>query len=85
MGDGAEVTEWDRCCRVAECGCVAHKRKLVEDLNGYLREFRTRRADLAATPGYAWDVLAEGAAKVRPEVEGLMGDVRRAMHVDAER
>ena len=85
VGDGAEVTEWDRCCRVAECGCVAHKRKLVEDLNGYLREFRTRRADLAATPGYAWDVLAEGAAKVRPEVEGLMGDVRRAMHVDAER
>ena len=85
VGDGAEVAEWDRCCRVAECGCVAHKRKLVEDLNGYLREFRTRRADLAATPGYAWDVLAEGAAKVRPEVEGLMGDVRRAMHVDAER
>ncbi len=83
--DPAEIAEWDRCCRVAECGCVAHKRKLVEDLNGYLREFRTRRAELSATPGYAWEVLAAGAAKVRPEVEDLMGDVRRAMHVDAER
>ena len=83
--DAAEIAEWDRCCRVAECGCVAHKRKLVEDLNAYLRPFRERRAELAATPGYAWEVLAEGAAKVRPEVESLMGDVRRAMHVDAER
>ncbi|MDO8847953.1 MAG: tryptophan--tRNA ligase [Coriobacteriia bacterium] len=83
--DAGEIAEWDRCCRVAECGCVAHKRKLVEDLNGYLREFRTRRAELAASPGYAWEVLAAGAAKVRPEVEDLMGDVRRAMHVDAER
>jgi len=70
---------------VAECGCVAHKRKLVEDLNAYLRPFRERRAELAAAPGYAWEVLAEGAARVRPEVESLMADVRRAMHVDAER
>ncbi len=79
--DAAEIAEWDRCCRVAECGCVAHKRKLVEDLNAYLRDFRARRAELAATPGYAWEVLAAGAAKVRPEVEDLMrrrppGDAR---------
>jgi len=83
--DPAEIAEWDRCCRVAECGCVAHKRKLVEDVNAYLREFRSRRAELAATPGYAWEVLAAGAAQVRPAVEELMGEVRRALHVDAER
>ncbi len=82
--DPADVVEWDRCCRVAECGCVSHKRKLVEDLNAYLRDFRTRRAELAAEPGYAWEVLAEGAGRVRPEVEELMGRVRRAMHIDAE-
>ncbi|MBN1192950.1 MAG: tryptophan--tRNA ligase [Coriobacteriia bacterium] len=82
--DSAEIAEWERCCRVAECGCVAHKRKLIEDLNAYLRSFRERRAELASTPGYAWEVLAEGAAKVRPAVEELMGAVRRAMHVDAE-
>jgi tryptophanyl-tRNA synthetase len=83
MGDPAEIAEWDRCCRVAECGCVAHKRKLVEDLNAYLRPFRERRAALAAEPGLAWKVLADGAARVRPVVEELMGAVRRAMHVDA--
>jgi tryptophanyl-tRNA synthetase len=83
--DPAEISEWDRCCRAAECGCVAHKRKLIEDLNAYLRDFRTRRAELAAEPGYAWEVLAAGAGRVRPEVESLMADVRRAMHVDAER
>ncbi|MBN2847602.1 MAG: tryptophan--tRNA ligase [Coriobacteriia bacterium] len=83
VGDPGEIAEWDRCCRVAECGCVAHKRKLVEDLNAYLRPFRERRAALAVEPGVAWEVLADGAARVRPVVEELMGDVRRAMHVDA--
>ncbi len=81
--DPAAIPEWDRCCRAAECGCVAHKKALVEDLNAYLRDFRTRRAELAAEPGYAWEVLAAGAERVRPEVESLMADVRRAMHVDA--
>ncbi len=85
VGDPADVVEWDRCCRVAECGCVAHKRQLVEDLNAYLREFRTRRAEIAARPGYAWEVLADGASRVRPAIEELMSAVRRAMHVDADR
>lgn len=79
-----EIAEWDRCCRVAECGCVAHKRKLIEDLNAYLAPFRERRAEIAARPGYAWEVLADGAARVRPAVEDLMAHVRAAMHVDAE-
>jgi tryptophanyl-tRNA synthetase len=83
VGDPDGIAEWDRCCRVAECGCVAHKRTLVEDLNAYLRPFRERRAALAVEPGVAWEVLAEGAARVRPVVEELMRDVRRAMHVDA--
>lgn len=82
--DPAQIEEWDRCCRVAECGCVAHKRQLVEDLNAYLAPFRERRAELASRPGYAWEVLAEGAARVRPAVEDLMSAVRVAMHVDAE-
>ena len=83
--DAADIAEWDRCCRAADCGCVAHKKQLVEDLNAYLRDFRTRRAELAAEPGYAWEVLTAGAARVRPEVESLMAEVRRSMHVDAER
>ena len=85
VGDPADVAQFDRCCRVAECGCVAHKRKLIEDLNAYLRPFRERRAELAERPGYAWEVLTAGAEKVRPTVEELMGTVREAMHIDAGR
>jgi hypothetical protein len=58
---------------------------LVEELNAYLRPLREKRAEMAAHPGYAWEVLSDGAARVRPVVEDLMGAVRRAMHVDAER
>lgn len=83
VGAPADVAEFDRCCRVAECGCVAHKRKLVDDLNAYLGPFRQRRADLAREPGYAWEVLEDGAARVRPAVRELMADVRRALHIDA--
>ena len=37
----------------------------------------------AADPAAAWKVLEEGAQRVRPAVEELMGEVRRSMHVDA--
>jgi tryptophanyl-tRNA synthetase len=71
-----EIGEWDRCCRAAECGCVAHKRKLAEDLVAYLAPFQERRAELAARPGYAWEVLAAGAAKVRPVTDELVAVCR---------
>lgn len=83
VGDPADIAEWDRCCRSAECGCVAHKRAFAQDLNEYLSGFRARREELAAEPHYAWDVLEEGAARVRPAVDELMGSVRRSLHVDA--
>jgi tryptophanyl-tRNA synthetase len=82
VGDPASVAEWDRCCRMAECGCVAHKKAMAEDLNEYLSSFRTNRRTLASDSGYAWDVLAEGALRVRPAIEELMESVRDAMHVN---
>ncbi len=83
IGAADDVAEWDRCCRVADCGCVAHKRAMAEDLNAYLADFRARRAELAKEPGYAWEVLTDGAARVRPAVDELMSAVRRSMHVDS--
>jgi tryptophanyl-tRNA synthetase len=77
-----EIAGWDSCCRVAECGCVAHKRKLIDDLTAYLAPFRERRAELAAREGYAWDVLTDGAARVRPVVRETIEVVRRLVHVD---
>jgi tryptophanyl-tRNA synthetase len=82
IGDPAEVAEFDRCCRVAECGCVAHKRKMADDLVGYLGEFQAKRLELAAKPGYAWEVLAAGADKARPVTSEVIGACRRLVRID---
>jgi tryptophanyl-tRNA synthetase len=82
VAPAAETAEWDRCCRVAECGCVAHKKKLIDDLTAFLAEFRERRAELAAKPGFAWDVLADGALRIRPVAEEVIGRCRVHTRVD---
>jgi tryptophanyl-tRNA synthetase len=79
-----EIAEWDTCCRAAECGCVSHKKKLIEDLVAYLAPFRERRAELAARPGYAWEVLAAGAERARPVTREVLNTVRRLTHIDPE-
>ncbi|GAB4274731.1 MAG: tryptophan--tRNA ligase [Coriobacteriia bacterium] len=83
IADEDEISEWDAGCRAATVGCVAHKRRLCEQLNGYLREFRTRRAELAQEKDAAWAVLRDGHDRVRPVIEEVMADVRSAMHIDA--
>ncbi len=85
QGDGAstETSRWDACCRSAECGCVAHKRAMADELVAYLAPFRERRAALAATPGYAWDVLRDGAERVRPVVRETIERVRELVHIEA--
>jgi tryptophanyl-tRNA synthetase len=77
-----EVAEWDRCCRVAECGCVAHKKKFAEDLISYLAPFQERRAELEAIPGFAQEVLARGAAKAKPVTEGVVATCRELIGLD---
>ncbi len=78
-----EIGEWDRCCRTAECGCVAHKKKLAEDLEAYFAPFQARRADLAAIPNYAWDVLSKGAEKARPVTGEVISTCRELVGIDA--
>ena len=78
-----EIAEWDRCCRSAECGCVAHKRKLAEDLVAYFAPFQARRAELAAIPDFAWKVLAGGAAKVRPITSEVVATCRELVGIDS--
>jgi tryptophanyl-tRNA synthetase len=82
--DASEMSKWEKCCRAAECGCVAHKQKLTEDLIAYLAPFQARRAKLAAKPGYAWKVLEEGAAYARPVIREVVDTVRRLVQIDAE-
>ena len=82
IAEAGEIAEWDRCCRVAECGCVAHKRKLADDLVAYLAPFQERRAALAAVPGYAAEVLAGGAARVKPVTTEVVATCRELMGLD---
>ncbi len=82
IGEPGVIAEFDSCCRVAGCGCVSHKQKLVADLTAYLAPFRERRSELATRPGYAWEVLDGGAARVRPVVNQVLETVRRLVKLD---
>ena len=76
------IAEWDGCCRTAECGCVAHKKQLAEDLIAYFAPFQSRRAELAAIPGFAWEVLSGGAAKAGPVTSGVVATCRELMGLE---
>jgi tryptophanyl-tRNA synthetase len=77
-----DILEWtDEHCRTGELGCVDCKGNLADRIVGYYAPFRERREELDRTPEIADEVLAVGAAKVHPVVEGTMKAVRSAMHL----
>lgn len=82
VGAPDTVAEFDRCCRVAECGCVQHKRKFASDLIDYLAEFQENREALASIPGFTQEVLAEGAARVKPIAEEVIATCRELIGID---
>lgn len=71
----------DEDCRSGALGCVECKGNLADRVIEYFRPFRERREDLERTPDVADEVLAAGAARVRPVVEETMKAVRAAMHL----
>jgi tryptophanyl-tRNA synthetase len=76
-----DILEWTETnCRTGALGCVDCKNNLADRIIERFRPFRERRAELEKEPGLGERVLAEGAAKVRPVVEGTMTAVREAMH-----
>ena len=76
----ADVDRVEATCRTGELGCVDCKTLLADHLIEYFRGYRERRAELAATPGLAASVLADGVARVRPVVRTTLEAVRAAMH-----
>jgi tryptophanyl-tRNA synthetase len=54
---------------------------LADRIDEYYRPFRERRTELERTPEVVDEVLAEGAARVRPIVEDTMKAVRGAMNL----
>jgi len=84
IADDGEIAEWESCCRCAECGCVAHKRKIAEELIAYLAPFQARRAELAKDPNFAREVLAAGAQKARPVAKRTVASVRELIGLDPQ-
>ena len=78
-GDILDMTEAG--CRAGTLPCVKCKENLADRLVPYFEPFRRRREELEQTPGLAEEVLATGAAKVRPVVEETMKAVRAAMNL----
>jgi tryptophanyl-tRNA synthetase len=74
-GDYLQIQEGERTART---GCVDTKQLLAERIIEFFRPMREKRLRLAAQPDHAEEVLAAGAAKVRPILEATMDEVRRA-------
>jgi tryptophanyl-tRNA synthetase len=69
-------------CSTGELGCVDCKTLLADHLVTAFAPFRERRTALASTPGLVADVLAKGAATVRPVARATLERVRAAMHLE---
>lgn len=77
-----DILAWtEENCRSGALGCVECKTNLADRIVERFRDFRERREELERRPGLVEEVLAAGAAKVRPVVEETMKAVRDAMHL----
>ena len=68
-------------CTTAQRGCVECKQQLAEGINRGLAEFRQRRRDIEARPGYIQEVLADGAARARAIARETLHEVKEKMHL----
>jgi tryptophanyl-tRNA synthetase len=77
-GDYLQIQDGERTART---GCVDTKQLLAERIIEFFAPMRERRAELAATPGVVEEVLAAGAARVRPILAETMREVRDAVGI----
>ena len=60
-------------------GAALLKRTVTEAVNERLAPVRARRAELAADPGYVWQVLRDGGDRARAVATATLEEVRDAM------
>ena len=77
-GDYLQIQDGERTART---GCVDTKQLLAERIIEHFRPMREKRMQLAADPAVVEDVLAEGAAKVRPLLAATLEEVRTAVGI----
>lgn len=82
IANGEEIAQWDQCCRCAECGCVAHKKLVADELCDYLAPFQERRRILGQKKGFAQEVLEAGAQKARPVAIETLKTARELIGLD---
>ena len=64
---------------IGDGGAARLKRTVTEAVNERFAPLRARRAELAADPGYARQVLRDGGARARAAATATLEDVREAM------
>jgi tryptophanyl-tRNA synthetase len=77
--DKAEVEDLKDRYRKGKVGDVEVKKKLAKALNAFLEPIRERRAFYSARPGMVDEILAAGAAQVRPISQQTLDEAREAM------
>jgi tryptophanyl-tRNA synthetase len=75
----ARVEEIASECRNARIGCVECKKMLAQSISSNLEPFRERRAALASRPGYAAQVLADGANRAEVIAKETIREVKEKM------
>ena len=65
--------------RTARTGCVDMKRLLADRIVARYAGARERYRELMAEPGRVDEILAAGAARIRPIAEATMAEVREKM------
>ncbi|MDD3717112.1 MAG: tryptophan--tRNA ligase [Actinomycetota bacterium] len=69
-------------CRSAGWGCVECKGILADRVVEALLPFQERRGELESRPGYVWEVMESGLARVKPLARSVLDEVRKRMGID---
>lgn len=67
---------------IGDQGAGKLKAVVTEAINEMLAPIRARRLELAADPGYLWQVLRKGNERANAQAEATLAEVRQAMNMD---
>lgn len=69
-------------CKKGSRGCVQCKKELIEKMNEFLSDIRTRRKYYEEHPEIVDEILAKGTEKAREKAKEQMVKVKHAMKID---
>jgi len=69
-------------CKLGARGCVQCKRELINEMNNFLSDVRTRRKYYEDNPKLVEEILNKGTEKARQVAKSQMEKVRKAMKID---